>query len=41
MLVEELKPAIHSKHRRMLINEVVLCHDNAEPHMAAVAIEVI
>jgi hypothetical protein len=25
----------------MLINEVVLCHDNAEPHMAAVAIEVI
>ena len=34
MLVNELKPAIRSKHRELL-SKRVLCHDNARPHTAA------
>ena len=34
MLVNELKPAIRSKHRGLL-SKRVLCHDNAHPHTAA------
>jgi hypothetical protein len=29
VLEEEFKPAVHSRHRRMLTNGVVLHHDNA------------
>jgi len=35
MLVNELKPAIRSKHRGLLSKRVLLLHDNARPHTAA------
>ena len=35
MLVNELKPAIRSKHRGILSKRVLLCHDNARPNTAA------
>ena len=35
MLVNELKPAIRSKRRGLLIKRVLLLHDNARPHTAA------
>jgi hypothetical protein len=38
---EELKPAIHSKRKGMLTKQVVLHHDNAQPHSAAAIIEMI
>jgi hypothetical protein len=41
MLEEELKPAIHSKHRGKPTNEVVQHNDNAQPHMGAATIEII
>jgi hypothetical protein len=41
MFEEELKPVIHSKCRGVLANGVVLHHDNTQPHMAAVTIEMI
>jgi len=34
MLEEDLKPTILSKHRGKLTNEVVLHHDNDQPHTA-------
>jgi len=40
MLEEELKPAIHSKHKRMLTYGVALHHDNAQAHTAAVITEI-
>jgi len=39
MLVEELKPAMCSKCRGMLINGVVLYHDNAGPSTTASTIK--
>jgi hypothetical protein len=41
MLEEELKPAIHNKHKGMLTNGIVLYHDNAQSHMAAATVETI
>jgi hypothetical protein len=38
VLEEKLKTTIHSKHRRMLTDEVVLHHNNSWPCMAAVII---
>jgi histone-lysine N-methyltransferase SETMAR len=35
MLVNELKPAIRSKPRRLISKRVLLLHDNARPHTAA------
>jgi len=35
MLVNELKPAIRSKRRVLLLKRVMLLHDNARPHTAA------
>jgi transposase len=35
MLVNEFKPAIQSKSRRVLSKRVLLIHDNARPHAAA------
>ena len=35
MVVNELKPAIRSKHRGLLSKRVLLRHDNARPHTAA------
>jgi histone-lysine N-methyltransferase SETMAR len=35
MLVNELKPAIRSKHQGLLSKRVLLLHDNARPHTAA------
>jgi hypothetical protein len=39
MLEDEMKPAIHSKCTDLLTNRVVLHHDKAWPHMAAVTTE--
>jgi len=42
VLEEEMKPAIHSKHRRMVTSGFGLHRDNAQPHTAAAAtIEII
>jgi hypothetical protein len=39
LMLEELKPAICSKCKGMLTNEVVLCRDNAQPHVATVTLK--
>jgi hypothetical protein len=39
MLEEELKPTICSKRRGVLINGVVLHHDNTWPHVAVAIVE--
>lgn len=39
MLVDRLKPAIRSKRRGRLSEGVVLLHDNARPHTAALTVE--
>jgi hypothetical protein len=41
MLEEEFKHAIHSKHRGMLTNGVVLNHNNAGFHTVAATIEMV
>jgi len=39
MLQNELKPAICKKRRGMLSKKVLLHHDNARPHTAAVTVD--
>jgi len=41
MLHNELKPAICKKRRGMLSKKVLLHHDNARPHKAAVTVETV